>query len=146
MAARRESRRRSIEFHGATGWTSTFQLAFLRWYINYACRDDYGALAKTLRLGRHPLLRIARAGRKRTAHLAGRQRLDRAAAYSKAQQLRCDRRRRSIVSCRERTRLRVLTGRREYLADARIFAAPTFLAPYLIEGAAQPRASSIRHG
>jgi hypothetical protein len=32
-------------------------------------------------------------------------------------------------------RLRVLAGTVEYLADAAIFTAPTFLAPYLIEGA-----------
>ena len=37
---------------------------WLRWMVDYACRDDYGALAaRRLGLGRHPLLR--RAGRRR---------------------------------------------------------------------------------
>ena len=38
---------RSIKFRWRTGWRSErFDSPSLRWYINYACRDDYGALAK----------------------------------------------------------------------------------------------------
>ena len=39
---------------------------WLRWFVDYACRDDYGALAaRRLGLGRHPLLRGARRRRRR---------------------------------------------------------------------------------
>ena len=39
-----------------------FNSPYLRWYINYACRDDYGALARYFRLGRHSLLRFPGTG------------------------------------------------------------------------------------
>ena len=44
---------------------------------------------------------------------------------------------------RDASRLRVLTEQTEYIADAVIFAAPTFLAPYLIEDA--PRADGFEY-
>ena len=48
-----------------------FDSTYLNWYINYACRDDYGALAQRhFRLGGHPLLRLPATGRKGPPHLA----------------------------------------------------------------------------
>ena len=48
---------------------------------------------------------------------------------------------------RQENRYRVLTGQTsDYVADAVIFAAPTFLAPYIDRGLAALRSSSTRPG
>jgi glycine/D-amino acid oxidase-like deaminating enzyme len=111
-----------------------FRSQALRWYAEYACRDDYGApLGDTSawagihyfaardadpgpltwpegngHIARHLL---ARAGdRVRTG--APVHRVERAGSG-----------------------VRVLAGETEYLADAAVWAAPSFLAPYVVEGA-----------
>ena len=41
-----------------------FTSPYLNWYINYACRDDYGATGpRHFGLGRHPVFRLARSRR-----------------------------------------------------------------------------------
>ena len=54
-----------------------FDSTYLDWCINYACRDDYGALARDTSAwaGAH-YFRLSPPGRKGADHLARRQRLD----------------------------------------------------------------------
>ncbi len=108
---------------------------YLRWYVNYACRDDYGSLAKDTSAwaGVHyfasrepedkgPLTWPEGNGwitRKLLGKL-GRYAHTGTPVYRIA---------------REGNRLRVLTPETKYLAESVIFAAPTFLAHYLIEDA-----------
>ncbi len=50
----------------------------VKWYMNYCCRDDYGATSEQyIGMGGDALLRITRARGERSANLAGGQRLDR---------------------------------------------------------------------
>jgi glycine/D-amino acid oxidase-like deaminating enzyme len=112
-----------------------FDSPYLNWYVNYACRDDYGALAAETSAwaGIHyfasrepdekgPLTwpegngwLVRRLVARLSAHLRTATPVYRIA--------------------REGTHLRVLTEETEYLAEAVIFAAPTFLAPYIVAGA-----------
>jgi len=112
-----------------------FDSPYLDWYVNYACRDDYGALASETSAwaGIHyfaarepeekgPLTWPEGNGwivRKLQARL-GRYTRTGSLVYRVAPQGR---------------RLRVLTESVEYIADVVIFAAPTFLAPYIFEEA-----------
>jgi glycine/D-amino acid oxidase-like deaminating enzyme len=111
-----------------------FDSAPLRWYVNYACRDDYGALAKDTSAwagihyfaARDPEEKGPLTWPEGNGWIAQRllQKLNRyvrtgAGVYRIA---------------RDRNKLRVFTEDIEYIADWVIFAAPTFLAPYIIEG------------
>ncbi len=112
-----------------------FDSPYLRWYVNYACRDDYGALAEETSAWaaihyfaarepdeKGPLTWPDGNGwivRKLAARLAPHLRMD-AMVYRVG---------------RDGSRLRVLTEDCDYTADAVIFAAPTFLAPYMVEDA-----------
>jgi hypothetical protein len=111
--------------------TNRFTSPYLNWYVNYACRDDYGALASDTSAwaGIHyfasrepeekgPLVWPEGNGwivRQLTARLQSFIRTN------------------SPVYRISGTRVR--TEAVEYLAERIIFAAPTFLAPYIIEGA-----------
>ena len=120
-----------------------FDSPTLRWYINYACRDDYGALAKDTSAwagihyfaSREPEEKGPLTWPEGNGWIAQRliKKLDR---YIRAN---------SVVYrvARDGNRLRVFTEQTEYVADAVIFAAPTFLAQYLIEGA--PRADGFQY-
>ena len=112
-----------------------FDSPYIAWYANYACRDDYGALASETSAwaGVHyfaarepdekgPLVWpegngwiVRRLERRLRAHLRTGATVFR------------------IV--REGGQMRVLTEACEYRADCVIFAAPTFLAPYILEDA-----------
>jgi hypothetical protein len=108
---------------------------YLRWYVNYACRDDYGALAKDT---------SAWAG---VQYFAAREPEEKGPltwpegngwiAARLIEKLRSYLRTTSIVYhvARSGNKLRVLTEDTEYLAEAVIWAAPTFLAHYIIEDA-----------
>jgi NAD(P)-binding Rossmann-like domain len=115
----------------------------LRWYVNYACRDDYGALAKDTSAwagiqyfaSREPEEKGPLTWPEGNGWIAARltEKLkgyihSLAAVYRVA---------------RTGRQLRVLTGHTEYIADAVIWAAPTFLASYLIDGA--PRADGFQY-
>jgi phytoene dehydrogenase-like protein len=112
-----------------------FDSPYLGWQVNYACRDDYGAGADAVSAwaGVHyfasrehdekgPLTWPEGNGWivRRLLEKLGRYVRTNAPVYRIA---------------REGRRFRVLTESVEYLADAVIFAAPTFLASRLIEGA-----------
>ena len=111
-----------------------FDSTYLNWYINYACRDDYGALAAdtsawagihyfasrppeekgpiTWPEGNGWIIKKLLAKLGRFVHTG------------------------SMVHhiSQEGRGLRVRAGEREYRAGVVIFAAPTFLAPYVVEG------------
>jgi hypothetical protein len=112
-----------------------FTSPYLNWYVNYACRDDYGALAldTSAWAGVHyfasrdpeekgPLTWPEGNGwivRQLQARLKPWLRTS-APVY---------------MIAREGNRLRVRTEQLDYLAERVIFAAPTFLASYIVEGA-----------
>jgi hypothetical protein len=120
-----------------------FDSAPLRWYINYACRDDYGALAKDT---------SAWAG---VQYFASREPEEKGPltwpegngwiAARLIEKLRRYLRTGDVVYrvARNGNQIRVLTEQTEYLADAVIWAAPTFLASYIVEGA--PRAEGFQY-
>jgi NAD(P)-binding Rossmann-like domain len=112
-----------------------FDSPYLRWYIDYCCRDDYGALA------RHT---SAWAG---IQYFAGR-RPDEQGPLTwpegngwlveqlAARVSRYLRPRAPVFAIQpEGTRFRITTEAAEYIAEFVIFAAPTFLAHYVVEGA-----------
>jgi glycine/D-amino acid oxidase-like deaminating enzyme len=112
-----------------------FDSETLRWYINYACRDDYGALARDTSAwagihyfaSREPEERGPLTWPEGNGFIA-RKLIDKLSKYLRTG---------SVVYkvAHDGTRVRVLTEQVEYTADAVIFAAPTFLAQYIVEGA-----------
>ena len=112
-----------------------FDSPYLRWYVNYACRDDYGALAKDT---------SAWAG---VQYFASRDPEEKGPltwpegngwiATRLIEKLRPYLRTGSVVYhvARADNKLRLLTEDTEYLAEAVIWAAPTFLAHYIVEDA-----------
>lgn len=120
-----------------------FDSPTLRWYVNYACRDDYGALARDT---------SAWAG---IHYFASREPEEKGPLTWPegngwiAQRL-IDKLKRYIRNgtpayrvTQDKTKVRIFTEQTEYIADRLIFAAPTFLAQYLIEGA--PRAEGFQY-
>lgn len=107
----------------------------LRWYINYACRDDYGALAKDTSAwagihyfaAREPEEKGPLTWPEGNGWIA-QQLIRKLGTYIHTG---------GVVYriSRDGTKLRLFTEQTEYIADHVIFAAPTFLASYLIEGA-----------
>jgi glycine/D-amino acid oxidase-like deaminating enzyme len=113
-----------------------FDSPYLRWYIDYACRDDYGASMHDTSAwaGIHYFASREPEDKGPLTWPEGngwitRQLVTRLSRYMVT---------RSPVHhiARDRTRLHVFTEETEYIAEAVVFAAPTFLAPYIIEGAA----------
>ena len=113
-----------------------FNSPYLRWYINYACRDDYGASLQTTSAwagihyfaSREPEEKGPLTWPEGNGWITH-QLLARLGRYVQPN---------SPVYriTRDHTRLRVFTEEIEYIAEAVVFAAPTFIAPYIIEGAA----------
>ena len=104
------------------------------WYMNYCCRDDYGAMAADTSAwaGVHYFASRAPEEKGPLTWPEGngwitRQLLRRVGGY-----VRCGQMVRRIE--RQGTRYAVQTDGVRYVADAVIYAAPTFLAPYVIEG------------
>jgi phytoene dehydrogenase-like protein len=108
---------------------------YLRWYVNYACRDDYGALAKDTSAwagvqyfaSRDPEEKGPLTWPEGNSWIAARL-IEKLRAYVRT---------RSVVYrvARSGGKHRVLTEDTEYLTEAVIWAAPTFLAHYIIEDA-----------
>ena len=115
----------------------------LRWYINYACRDDYGALAKDTSAWAGVQYFASREPEEKgpltwpegngwiAARLIGKLR-----RYLRTGEV-------VYRVARSGNTIRVFTERTEYVADAVIWAAPTFLASYIVEGV--PRAESFQY-
>ncbi|MDQ6758326.1 MAG: FAD-dependent oxidoreductase, partial [Acidobacteriota bacterium] len=107
-----------------------FTSAHLRWYIDYACRDDYGALARDTSAwaGVHYFASRAPDEKGPLTWPEGngwitRRLLEKLGKYVHSG---------AVVYrvTRDGTRVRVLTEGVEYVAQAVVFAAPTFLAQY----------------
>ena len=106
----------------------------LRWYMNYACRDDYGALARDTSAwaGIHYFSSRAADEKGPLTWPEGngwitRRLLERVGKYVRTNEMV----HRIVTSKRGAS---VFAGETEYQTEFVIFSAPTFLAPYLIEG------------
>jgi glycine/D-amino acid oxidase-like deaminating enzyme len=112
-----------------------FDSPYLNWYVNYACRDDYGALAEDTSAwagihyfaAREPDEKGPLTWPEGNGWIV-RRLLERLGAHVRTG---------SLVwhIARDGGRVRVLTEDVEYSAEAVVFAAPTFLAPYLMDDA-----------
>ncbi len=106
----------------------------LRWYMNYCCRDDYGALASETSAwagihyfaSREPEEKGPLTWPEGNGWIVKRL-LERVGAFVRSGQM-------VHRIARHGNRLSVFSGETEYRAEAVIFAAPTFLAPYVFEG------------
>ncbi len=130
------ARASTLDRQSMTTWLDQHQFdsPYLRWYVDYACRDDYGARAADTSAwaGIHYFASRENEDKGPVTWPEGngwlvRELMKRVGAYVRTG---------SPVFSIERagTRFRVLTEKTEYLAEAVIFAAPTFLAPYVVEG------------
>lgn len=110
-----------------------FKSAYLRWYVNYACRDDYGALAKDTSAwagvhyfaSREPDEKGPLTWPEGNGWIV-RRLLEKLGRYVRTGAM-------AHRITREGRGLRVSAGETEYLAERAIFAAPTFLASYICE-------------
>jgi glycine/D-amino acid oxidase-like deaminating enzyme len=118
-----------------------FDSPYLRWYLDYACRDDYGALARDTSAwaGVHYFASRAPDDKGPLTWPEGngwiaRRLIAKLAAHIQTGQA-------AFRIARAGSKYRILTVSAdgsagvEYLADFVIFAAPTFLAHYVVEGA-----------
>jgi glycine/D-amino acid oxidase-like deaminating enzyme len=111
----------------------------LRWYMNYACRDDYGALARDISAwaGIHYFSSREQGDKGPLTWPEGNGWITRRLLERVGTRVRTNQMVHGLVPS-NRT-VSVLAGDTEYRAEFVIFAAPTFLAPYLIEGAPRLR-------
>jgi phytoene dehydrogenase-like protein len=112
-----------------------FDSPYLRWYVNYACRDDYGALAKDTSAwaGIHYFASREPEDKGPLTWPEGNGWIMQKLANKLSRYLRPAAPVYRIVP--EGNRVRVFTESVVYVCDSVIFAAPTFLAHYLIDGA-----------
>ena len=112
-----------------------FGSPYLNWYINYACRDDFGALARDTSAwaGVHYFASRPPEEQGPLVWPEGNGWIVRRLVERLQPWLRLSSPVYAIM--RDGRKLRVRTPQVDYLADRVIFAAPTFLAPYIIEGA-----------
>jgi hypothetical protein len=125
---------------------NNFTSPYLYWYANYACRDDYGALARDTSAwaGIHYFASRAPEEKGPLTWPEGNGWIARRLIERVQPFLRAASPVYSIV--RDKTRVRIRTEAVEYIADRVIFAAPTFIAPYIVEGlieTAQPPAGFV---
>src|SRR5579885_1565107 len=118
------------EWLARNGFTSPY----LNWYVNYACRDDFGALARDTSAwaGIHYYASRDPADKGPLTWPEGNGWITRPLLARLARHVKTSAPAYRIE--RSGRQWRVCTERVEYLADAVIFAAPTFLAPYVVEG------------
>jgi glycine/D-amino acid oxidase-like deaminating enzyme len=112
-----------------------FDSPYLRWYVNYACRDDYGATVDDTSAwaGVHYFASREYEDKGPLVWPEGNGWITKRLMEKLGRYVRSGSMVHRITT--EGHRYRVLAADTEYLADAVIFAAPTFLAPYIIEGA-----------
>ena len=112
-----------------------FTSRYLDWYVNYACRDDYGALAADTSAwaGIHYFASRDPEEKGPLTWPEGNGWIARKLLAKLGHYVRTGTMVHRIN--REGARLRVSAGDTDYLADFVIFAAPSFLAQYLYEGA-----------
>jgi len=112
-----------------------FDSPYLNWYVNYACRDDYGALAGDVSAwaGLHYFASRDPEDKGPLTWPEGNGWIVRRLMQKLGRYLRTGVVVRRIE--RQGRRLRVLGDGVEYSTEVVIFAAPSYLAPYLMEGA-----------
>ena len=106
----------------------------LHWYMNYCCRDDYGALASETSAwaglhyfaSREPQEKGPLTWPEGNGWIVKRL-LERVGAFVRTDQM-------VHRITRKKSTFKIFCGATEYQAEFVIFAAPTFLAPYLVEG------------
>lgn len=120
-----------------TDWLAQQRLdsPYIRWYMDYACRDDYGApaTATSAWAGVHYFASRAHDEKGPLTWPEGNGWIARQLIAKLERYIR-----RSSMAhriARDKTKWRVFAGNTEYTADAVIFAASTFIAPYIIDGA-----------
>lgn len=127
---------RELDRHSFADWLRRegIDTPMVMWYMNYCCRDDYGALASETSAwaGIHYFSSRAAEEKGPLTWPEGngwitRELLKRVGSFVRKGQMV-----RRIA--RQGNRYEVLTDSARFLAEAVIYAAPTFLAPYLIEG------------
>lgn len=113
-----------------------FDSAYLRWYIDYACRDDYGAtMGETSAwAGIHYFAARQPDDKGPLTWPEGNAWIVKRLEKKLAQYIRTSAPVHAVRANGPR-RLRVYSGDTEYLAEAVIWAAPTFTAHYIVEGA-----------
>jgi glycine/D-amino acid oxidase-like deaminating enzyme len=118
-----------------------FTSPYLDWYVNYTCRDDFGALARDTSAwaGIHYFAARDPEEKGPLVWPEGNGWIVRRLLERLVQHVRTASPVYAITQ--DARKLRVRTGAAEYIADRVIFAAPTFLAPYIIENA--PRAEGF---
>jgi len=112
-----------------------FTSPYLNWYVNYACRDDYGALARDTSAwagvhyfaSREPEEKGPLTWPEGNGWIA-RQLIERLKPWLRPSSP-------VYAIARDGRRLRARTESVEYIAERVIFAAPSFLASYIVEGA-----------
>jgi hypothetical protein len=112
-----------------------FDSPYLNWYVNYCCRDDFGALAEDTSAwaaihyfaAREPEEKGPLTWPEGNGFIV-RRLAERLSRFTRTGAL-------VYRIARQGNRLRVFTERAVYTAEVVIFAAPTFLAPYLVEEA-----------
>jgi glycine/D-amino acid oxidase-like deaminating enzyme len=110
-----------------------FDSKFVHWYMNYACRDDYGALARDTSAwaGIHYFSSREAEEKGPLTWPEGNGWITRRLLERVGEHVRTDQLVHRIKE--ERRSVSVFAGDVEYKAEFVIFAAPTFLAPYLLE-------------
>jgi hypothetical protein len=116
---------------------NNFRSKPLLWYMNYACRDDYGATAADTSAwagvhyfsSREPEEKGPLTWPEGNGWIA-RQLLERVGRFVESNQM-------VYRIQRDRSEFHVYAGDTDYRCQCVVFAAPTFLAPYLIEGMPQ---------
>jgi hypothetical protein len=128
----------ALDHISVTDWLRQQKLdsPYLRWYMDYACRDDYGApaTATSAWAGVHYFASRAHEEKGPLTWPEGNGWIARQLIAKLDRYIRRNSMAHHIA--RDKTRWRVLAGDTEYAADAIIFAAPTFIAPYVFEGLA----------
>jgi len=116
-----------------------FNAKLLNWYMNYACRDDYGALARDTSAwaGIHYFASREAEEKGPLTWPEGNGWITRRLLERVGDHMRTGQMVHQIVSSSKGST--VFAGETQYDAEFVIFAAPTFLAPYLVPGFPQPQ-------
>ena len=115
-----------------------FDSRLLNWYMNYACRDDYGALAKDTSAwaGIHYFSSREQEEKSPLTWPEGNGWITRCLLERVGENIRTNQMVHRITQTARG--IQVFAGETEFHAEFAIFAAPTFLAPYLVENFGPP--------
>jgi predicted NAD/FAD-binding protein len=130
-----------------------FDSPLVHWYMNYACRDDYGALAKDTSAwaGIHYFSSREQEEKGPLTWPEGNAWITRRLLERVGENVRTNQMVRRIAPSTtkssvssKRNNFTITTAEAQFETDFVIFAAPTFLAPYLIENFSTPQSQPLR--